>query len=68
MIETTPPCHLSSPVALARALDELGRPSVYTEFDLFKHVDPVQPLEPTKMVGEISRLYWHIYSFLGVIA
>jgi hypothetical protein len=53
---------------LARALDELGRPSVYTEFDLFKHVDPVQPLEPTKMVGEISRLYWHIYSFLGVIA
>ena len=25
---------------LARALDELGRPSVYTEFDLFKHVDP----------------------------
>ena len=53
---------------LARALDELGRPSVYTEFDLFKHVDPVQPLEPTKMVGEISRLFWHIYSFLGVIA
>ena len=36
---------------LARALDELGRPAVYTEFDLFKHVDPVQPLEPTKMVG-----------------
>ena len=53
---------------LARALGELGRPSVYTEFDLFKHVDPVQPLEPTKMVGEISRLFWHIYSFIGVIA
>ncbi len=53
---------------LARALGELGRPPVYTEFDLFKHVDPVQPLEPTKMVGELSRLYWHIYSFLGVVA
>ena len=53
---------------LARALDEMGRPSVYTEFDLFKHVDPVQPLEPTKMAGEIGRLFWHIYSFIGVIA
>lgn len=53
---------------LARALTELGRPPVHTEFDLFKHVDPVQPLEPIQMVVEISRLYWHMYQTLAVVA
>ena len=45
---------------LAEALAERGDLH-HTEFSLFKHLDPTQPVGPAEYVRELAKLYRHMY-------
>ncbi|GBD10566.1 hypothetical protein HRbin23_00210 [bacterium HR23] len=50
---------------LAHALD--GRvPVRYSEFALFRHVDPARRVGPVRFVGEAWKLFRHLYVILGL--
>ncbi|MCI0438475.1 MAG: hypothetical protein L0177_05020 [Chloroflexi bacterium] len=48
---------------LAEAL-EADNEVYYTEFSLFQHVDPTQPLELTELAGESFKLFLHMYNVM----
>ena len=48
---------------LYAALSERGD-ARYTEFSLFRHVDPTRPLPPWEQARELVKLYRHMYAVL----
>jgi len=46
---------------LVDALRREGKPVTYTEFALFRHMDPVERLNPLAMAWEVAKLFRHLY-------
>ncbi|MCS7207195.1 MAG: hypothetical protein NZ951_04570 [Dehalococcoidia bacterium] len=57
------------PASEARRLAQALRGKVpvrYTEFTLFRHVDPARPVSPFVFVREVGKLFRHLYAIMSL--
>jgi hypothetical protein len=47
------------------ALEQAGRPPFYSEFDIFKHVDPTRGGKPLVVARDLVKLFMHVQAVLA---
>jgi len=50
------------------ALQQAGRPPFYSEFDIFKHVDPTRGGKPLVVARDLVKLFMHVQAVLARLA